>query len=245
MEDVIKCLVPIGERIKKEFFLRAKSEGDLGVIRQVFTNDEYGLADLKRTVYLHAYANEQRYCGKKLLIIDAGANIGASSVYFHHRHPGSKVIAIEPEKNNAALLEQNCTEEDIVVLKAALASQLGALYVSDPGMGDWGFRVGKQGTEEVQTVTINDILKQFPGNCFAPYICKLDIEGSEAEVFSQNFEWLDQFPLIIIELHDWLFPGEANSRNFRKALVEYDFDFIYRGENAFCFNNRILRQCKP
>jgi len=52
--------------------------------------------------------------------------------------------------------------------------------------------------------------------------------------------WLVKFPVIIIELHDWLFPGKANSRNFFRAISDLNFDFVYRGENIFCFNNTLL-----
>jgi hypothetical protein len=39
-----------------------------------------------------------------------------------------------------------------------------------------------------------------------------------------------------------LLPGEGNSRNFFKAALEFDFDFVYRGENLFCFNNALLKK---
>src|SRR5688572_25526614 len=38
-------------------------------------------------------------------VIDAGANIGASTVYLAHLFPESKIIAIEPERENFRLLE--------------------------------------------------------------------------------------------------------------------------------------------
>ena len=48
--------------------------------------------------------------------------------------------------------------------------------------------------------------------------------------------------LIIIKLHDWLFPGEGNSQNFLRTLASHDFDFLHRGENVFAFNNRLLAE---
>ena len=41
-----------------------------------------------------------------------------------------------------------------------------------------------------------------------------DIEGFEKDLFSQNTEWVQLFPLLIIELHDWMLPREANSEIF-------------------------------
>ena len=40
-------------------------------------------------------------------IIDAGANIGLSSVFFAHKYPRARVVAIEPEAENFALLQRN------------------------------------------------------------------------------------------------------------------------------------------
>jgi hypothetical protein len=40
-------------------------------------------------------------------IVDAGANIGLTSVYFANRWPKARIIAIEPEPSNYALLLKN------------------------------------------------------------------------------------------------------------------------------------------
>ena len=34
-------------------------------------------------------------------------------------------------------------------------------------------------------------------------LIKIDIEGFEENLFSKNFEWIDE-KIIIIELHDWI-----------------------------------------
>jgi Methyltransferase FkbM domain len=89
--------------------------------------------------------------------------------------------------------------------------------------------------------SVPQILVDFPPGEYSPLILKVDIEGGEKELFSGECNWLEQIPVVIIELHDWMLPGEANSRNFLKAISSFDFDFVYLNENAFCFNNRLLR----
>ncbi|MBH5294795.1 FkbM family methyltransferase [Salmonella enterica] len=42
----------------------------------------------------------------------------------------------------------------------------------------------------------------------------------------------------IIELHDWLYPGEGTSGPFLRLCGQRDRDFIYRGENIFSVSNR-------
>ena len=78
---------------------------------------------------------------------------------------------------------------------------------------------------------INSILKKYQQ--FVPFIIKIDIEGFESELFSKNTEWIDMFPLVIIELHDWMLPKTANSNNFLKEISKLDRDFLYFNENIF------------
>ena len=106
-------------------------------------------------------------------------------------------------------------------------------------------RAQQRGTHQlapVELVTVDQLLDTLDREKAAPFICKIDIEGGEANLFRCNYAWLERFPLVIIELHDWLLPGEGNSRNFLKAALEFDFDFVYRGENLFCFNNALLKE---
>ena len=77
-----------------------------------------------------------------------------------------------------------------------------------------------------------------------PFICKVDIEGGEEFLFSKNTEWVARFPVIIVELHDWMLPWQRNSRNFLKRIANLDFDIIWRGENMFCFNYNLLHPSK-
>ena len=121
-----------------------------------------------------------------------------------------------------------------------MASEQGKLWLADPGIGELGFRVGKSvGKFQVKAITIADILGKFTR--YAPLICKIDIEGGESDLFRTNDAWVDQFPLIVIELHDWLLPGTSNSKTFLSAISKRNFDVVYRGENMFCFNNELLR----
>jgi len=41
--------------------------------------------------------------------------------------------------------------------------------------------------------------------------------------------------VMIIELHDWLMPGQGTSRNFFKRLAENNFDVVLQGENLLLF----------
>jgi hypothetical protein len=71
----------------------------------------------------------------------------------------------------------------------------------------------------------------------APFIAKIDIEGAEADLFAANTGWVQSFDLVIIELHDWMLPGQGTSRNFLKCIANLDRDFLHIGENIFSIRN--------
>jgi FkbM family methyltransferase len=225
----------------RRFFFRGSSRTDRNVIQQIFAAQHYNLSSLPLSSSLKSYANEASAEGASLLVVDAGANIGASALYLTQLDPRIYVCAVEPERDNFSVLKTNCTGLPITPIEAAVASEPGKLWLTDPGIGEWGFRVGgSTGEFQVEAITMNGILEQFDASRYMPLICKIDIEGGEDDLFRANDGWIDQFPLIIIEIHDWMFPGRSKSKNFLSAISKRNFDVIYRGENMFCFNNDLL-----
>jgi len=79
---------------------------------------------------------------------------------------------------------------------------------------------------------VAEILKDFKSY---PYLIKIDIEGSESMLFESHTEWIDKFPLIIIELHDWMLLNQLTSKNFLTQISKRKRNFIYRNENIFSF----------
>src|SRR6201993_1535558 len=80
----------------RSFFVRWNSHADFGVYYQVFINKDYDLARFafgQRIVDSYESLVGQK---KQPLIVDAGANIGASAVWFATLFPKSKLVAIEP-----------------------------------------------------------------------------------------------------------------------------------------------------
>jgi len=225
----------------REFFFREDSLGDKGVIEQIFQNLDYDLSRFPLHQAFSQHVKRVEDSGRTGLIIDAGANIGASPIFFHFNYPNAMIVAIEPERNNCRYLERNCAGLGVHVIEGALGSRPGKSFLQDPGLSDWGFRVSDQGLYEVKVTSIPQILRDFPPERYSPLILKIDIEGGEKELFSGDVGWLDRIPLLIIELHDWLLPGEANSQNFLKAISSFNFDFVYLRENVFCFNNALLK----
>ena len=226
----------------RRFFFRGSSRTDRDVIKQIFEAQHYNLS-FPLSSALKNYADLVAAEGASLLVVDAGANIGASALYFTQLDPRIHVCAVEPERGNFLVLKANCAGLPITPIEAAVASERGKLWLTDPGRGEWGYRVGgPTGKFKVNAITMNDILRKFDASRYMPLICKIDIEGGEENLFRTNDAWIDQFPLIIIELHDWLLPGTSNSKNFLSAISKRNFDIVYRSENMFCFNNDLISE---
>jgi FkbM family methyltransferase len=227
----------------RKFQLRPGSS-DEGVIDQVFKHSDYNFKRLQRGAELTKSYERVASSNKAPLIIDAGANIGASPIYFAYSFPKARLVAIEPERDNFELLSANTQGLPVECIRGALASKPGSIDLVDPGKGSWAFRAssageGKTINQTVDCVTINDIYAAHAQDC-SPFIAKIDIEGGEHDLFSANTEWVAKTPLIIIELHDWLLAGTANSRPFLQCISSHDRDFVYIGENIFSIDNHLL-----
>jgi FkbM family methyltransferase len=159
------------------------------------------------------------------IIIDAGANIGLASVFFANKYPNAKIIAIEPEEFNFEILEKNTEPySNIYAVKAALWNSICELDLFG-GYDDWGFRLEMDKKESrmqkqhlTKTVTIEKIMEDF--NIDKIDILKIDIEGSEKEVFNSSSAWIDKVNSIIVELHESIKKG--CNKAFYKISKKYN-----------------------
>jgi FkbM family methyltransferase len=212
-----------------------RGTSDLATFGQVFGNNEYNLRRLARWHDILAlYSHIERP-----LILDLGANIGLATLYFAKNWPKAHIIAVEPDKGNFRLLKANIEGmSNIKPIEGAVASEDGAVQIANPDDEAWTRR-----TERVNSIGPNSIpaysMKSLMG--FAPeaqpFIAKIDIEGFESELFSRDTEWIKAFPIIIIELHDWMLPGQGTSSNFLRLIASEKRDFLIIGENIISLAN--------
>lgn len=159
--------------------------------------------------------------GHPRVIVDAGAHIGMASVYFASRFPDATVIAIEPEQENFRVLCRNAEAwPNIHPVHAALWSGPGELGIDNEGVESRRFRVSERsGKRNIPALGVPDIKRLFRLDHID--VLKLDIEGSEIEVFRNSDEWMPSIGNMIVELHDRLRPGCA--RALDNALSGYEF----------------------
>src|ERR671933_37792 len=76
------------------------------------------------------------------LIVDGGANVGYSSIYFADRYPDARIIAVEPDPENCALFRKNCSAyPNIELIQGALWTSSTDLLIKTPTAESWAFRV--------------------------------------------------------------------------------------------------------
>jgi len=234
--------IAYGSGGQRKFFFRDKTT-DERVLHEAFRNQQYELGRLRRSSELKDFLARQKKTGKSPLVIDAGANIGASAIVFASMIPGAKVVAIEPHAENFEFLARNVERLPIEPMRAALSAALGHARVVDPGEGHWGYRTenlssAAPASAAIPRVTVGEIYERYSGTAF-PFIVKVDIEGGEADLFAANTEWVGNTPLLIVELHDWLLPRSASSRMFLRCVSQLDRDFVYIGEDVYSIANNL------
>lgn len=233
---LIDRLVVEVNQVKRSLFIRRETT-DSQIVGQIFVDGAFNLSGLPCEDKLLSKLRDIRQSGKRPLIIDAGANIGLSAISFVAQVPDSLVVAIEPELGNFQMLVANTEGLPILPLPFALGGRFGLVEVLNPSEGEWGYRThtldkDETGVDAIPSITVRDILDEFSA-AFTPFIVKLDIEGAEKDVFSYDTGWIDQVPLIIVEPHDWMLPGERSFAPFLEAIAFSNRDFVIRGENIF------------
>jgi FkbM family methyltransferase len=170
------------------------------------------------------------------VIVDAGANIGLSSIFYANKYPDAKIIALEPETSNFGLLKKNIAPYgNIIAINKALWGKNTMLEVVDPGFNKWGFQThacdgegNKPGGTIVESITIDKLMDDY--GLMHIDILKIDIEGAEKEVYESSGAWIDKVGMIAAELHDRHKTG--CSRSFYNATNGFDAE-IHKGENVF------------
>ncbi len=135
------------------------------------------------------------------MIVDLGANTGLVARWFLERFPYARLISLEPEAGNFAVLEHNLASSGgrARALEAAVGGHARRSTLV-PGGGEFGFRVDDEGSSStpVDVITMAQVLAAVDGPVD---VCKVDIEGAERELFETAGTWLPRVRLVSVECH--------------------------------------------
>jgi FkbM family methyltransferase len=212
---------------------RRDNASDLMAIDQCFTQSQYDMPVGAHGVLIENIYQEIVASGRQPLIIDCGANIGCSVLWFHARYPKAHIVALEPAPDNFELLSANCSGLDVDLRQMGVAATDGRAYLTDTGGGGMAYRTEVNGNgPEIEMLSLRSLLASKPAERYARFILKIDIEGAEKNLFNENSAMLNEFPLIILEPHDWLLPGQLSSREFFRFHVNAGREFCMKQENV-------------
>lgn len=212
---------------------------DHAIFWQCIVQKQYDIAPFSQCQRLSAAYREAVANGRRPLIIDCGGNIGLASVWLASQFPEAVIYAVEPDLDNCRMLRSNTASfgDRVVVLQGAVWPQSGSVRIVNPESGSAAFRVTADANVDsgVRAYTINEICS-IAGER-APFVVKIDIEGAQGKLFSENTDWVGGAHMIALELDDWMLPWQGTSRSFFSCLSRYPFDYLIKGETIFCFRD--------
>lgn len=158
------------------------------------------------------------------LILDCGAHIGISIIYFKQLYPEARVIAFEPDPESFELLKKNTGGMPAVQLeqKAIWTHDRGVLFHQS---GDMSSHIVNDGNE-ARSVRI-------PSTSLRNYLTgpidmlKMDIEGAEMDVLEDCKDRLHLVKYLFVEFHGHSGdPGRLEQ--LLSLLKEYKLDYYIK-----------------
>lgn len=216
--------------------IRDYNHSDYAVFRQIFNFEEYKtvLSLIKLNFNIE---NEQ-------IIIDAGANVGYTSLYFLDQLPKVKIFGIEPFNTNMAQYKENIKinnfEKQVVFYENALSEIENKSFIIDTSFRDgkdWSISTVAKNEGNVKGITLNEIIKKNALEKIA--VLKIDIEGAERFIFKRgnNLDFFNITQIIAIEIHDEF---EIRSQ-INTLLQEHDFMLFESGELTIGVNKKLIK----
>jgi FkbM family methyltransferase len=190
---------------------------DFSVLYQVLVSEQYSSEDIANARY----------------ILDAGANIGLTSLLMLDRNPTCQIISVEPDPHNCEVASINLAPygERCRLIQGAIWSDSKPLVLSRGTFRDGNYwatqTLPASGAQEatVPSYTVGEITKDFPS---IDYL-KMDIEGAELNVFRDgDLSFLEKTKICAVETHD-----DDCYKALTVALEKYGFKIEQRGEVTF------------
>lgn len=212
--------------------IRKHPSSDLKVFGQVFRGNEY-----KRVVELYKH-----YFGSNPdNIIDAGGNVGYTSVYLKSVFSNVNLAIIEPSDANFAMIQENFALNKIEAkwFKGGLWDKNTNLKIVRDfrDQSDWSIRVEETEEEsDLEAFTVDFVMKESGFTMID--IFKIDIEGAEKQIFgiSASTDFLKNTKCLALEIHD-----EFDCRKDIVNLLEhYGFKLENIGELTIGINQNLI-----
>lgn len=135
------------------------------------------------------------------LVLDCGANIGLSTIYFKRLFPNARVVAFEPDAKIFSACRHNLDAfgfTDVELVNAAVWTSDGTLeFLPDNGLGGMVVESAASGGQAYQVAAV-DLKKYLTADVD---FLKIDIEGSELAVLTDCSAHLPLVRNLFVEYH--------------------------------------------
>jgi len=175
-------------------------------------HDSWSFIDTYREIFERGIYKFEAH-GQKRTILDCGANMGLSVLYFSLHHPDHHILAFEPDDTVFDTLETNVKTyglTNVTLLKKAVWDKEAVLeFHTDGGLGGRiGAAFGDQRPQRIQSIRLKDYI-----NDDVDFL-KVDIEGAEFDVLMDCRSDLSKVDKIFFEYH-----GFENRRQILHELL--------------------------
>jgi FkbM family methyltransferase len=219
--DLLEINLP---KIQYPFYLR-KDTSDIPTYHQVFVENQYAKMNLTTS---------------PKVIIDGGSNIGLFTILMKNIFPNTKIIAIEPDVENFQMMLKNLSNYNNVYLEnAGIWYKDTKLKVYDKyNLGKCGMIVEEDLNGNINAISMNYLINKYSIDRID--ILKLDIETSEKQLFSENYEnWLPKVKIFVVEIHDRMLTGCGQAFFIAVNKAFNNYEYYISGENTVIINKDI------
>ena len=170
----------------------------------IFTNPYWFFFNLDEIFFDKVY--DLGECKDTITIVDCGANLGLSIIFFKMKYPNSVIYAFEPDPFLFRLLSKNIKNFSLsnvhLINSAVWSSNCSLDFIQDNNLGGHisssnnHFSLEKK--IQVDAISLNDFIRNKN-----VYFLKMDIEGAEYEVLNSMVNSLSNIKFLFVEYHSF------------------------------------------
>lgn len=153
-----------------------------------------------------------------LVIVDIGANVGATAVYFALHYPNATVYCFEPSASNYSYLRTNTAPfKNVVHFNFGLHAHVGTekLYLGNAQCLQHSIFRSREVGEKCEDISIRRAADEFERIGIQPSILKIDTEGCEVPILCDLRSFIAETDVLYIEYH-----SESDRRMIDEVLHE-------------------------
>lgn len=192
---------------------------------QIYLRTYCGDIDIFYEIFFHELYQTPNIDSLSPVIFDIGANIGLAALFFLSRYPAATIISVEPDPANASILKKNLSSQiatgQVHFVEAAISNVTGKMFLSQPLL-KYNSALIKNMTANAKGVsvfTMQHLIAQF--SVTEIDILKLDVEGAEENIITQESNWLAKIKILIIEIH-----SSKAKENILNTLEDKNFHLL-------------------